>query len=85
LVVSTFCIIFVLEFETITVQIMTNSMKKIDVNDYKKAYDVIKEMISVLTDENNNTVLLDSLYNVKNEIAYIIRDNLKDGDVILLK
>lgn len=60
-------------------------MKNIDVNEYKKAYDVIKEMISVLTDEDNNTVLLDSLYNVKNEIAYIICDNLKDGDVILLK
>ena len=64
---------------------MTNSMKNIDVSDYKKAYDVISEMISVLTVEDNNAVLLDSFYNVKNEIAYIICDNLKDGDVILLK
>ena len=56
---------------------MTNSMKNIDVNNYKIAYDVITEMISVLTDEDDNTVLLDSLYNVKNEIAYIICDNLK--------
>lgn len=60
-------------------------MKNIDVNEYKKAYDVISEMISALTVENNNTLLLDSLYNVKNEIAYIICDNLKDGDVIQLK
>ena len=64
---------------------MTNNMKNIDVNEYKKAYDVISEMISALTVENNNTLLLDSLYNVKNEIAYIICDNLKDGDVIQLK
>ena len=63
---------------------MTNSMKNIDVSDYKKAYDVIKEMISVLTVEENNTVLLDSFYNVKTEIASVICDNLKDGDVILL-
>lgn len=56
---------------------MTNSMEKINVNNYKIAYDVITEMISVLTVEDNNTVLLDSLYNVKNEIAYIICDNLK--------
>ena len=60
-------------------------MKNIDVNEYKKAYDVISEMISVLTGEENNAVLLDSFYNVKNEIAYVICDNLKDGDVILLK
>ena len=52
-------------------------MEKINVNNYKIAYDVITEMISVLTVEDNNTVLLDSLYNVKNEIAYIICDNLK--------
>lgn len=52
-------------------------MKNIDINEYKKAYDVINEMISNLTVEDNNTVLLDSLYNVKNEIAYIICDNLK--------
>lgn len=60
-------------------------MKNIDVNEYKKAYDIIKEMISALTVDDNNSVLLDSLYNVKNEIAYIICDNLKDGDVIMLK
>lgn len=64
---------------------MTNNMKNIDVNEYKKAYDVISEIISALTVENNNTLLLVSLYNVKNEIADIICDNLKDGDVIQLK
>lgn len=60
-------------------------MKNIDVNEYKKAYDVISEMVSIFTIEDNATVLLNSLYNVKNAIAYMICDNLKDGDVIMLK
>lgn len=60
-------------------------MENIDVNKYKNAYDVISEIISNVKLEINNTVLLESLYNVKNEIAHIICDNLKDGDVIMLK